>query len=341
MEILPEIMILKNTGEFMDYFRESEVKCSIIGLKSGFDISINKYREVLRLFKSCEILHIHTFNPLIAICCILSRKKIVFTEHGNFGFGRQPRFTDYINNRLKKKFINYFVHFISFNSKFTLEYAKKKYKCNSTPQKVVYNGINLKSKFPDANINNSELQKELKNRFVVGTTSRFAGFKRIDRLITGFSLFQSKKDVVLLIVGDGILRDSLEQQVNKLGNANNIIFTGFQKNVRFFQNLMDVCVFPSESEPFGLVAIETLSLGKPTIVFNDGGGITEIVDQICKEDIVNSIENLSERLEFYYLNRRSITDLAQDRINYSTRYNISNMTKEFNIIYEQLIPCVE
>ena len=62
-------------------------------------------------------------------------------------------------------------------------------------------------------------------------------------------------------------RPQLEALVGQLGLRDATHFTGFRQDARACQSFMNVCVFPSQNEPFGLVAVETLALGKPTIVF--------------------------------------------------------------------------
>jgi len=100
---------------------------------------------------------------------------------------------------------------------------------------------------------------------------------------------------------------------------------------------MDVCVFPSTTETFGLVAIETLFLGKPTIVFKDGGGITEIINGINKEDIVSDEIELVARLIYYFDNNVAISNGMKKRINYAKQFSIENMAEEFNVVYSQLM----
>jgi glycosyltransferase involved in cell wall biosynthesis len=268
-------------GELLEDFYAKDVYCHYGFLRSAYDISLKKYIYILKIFKKYDILHLHGFNPFIALCAILSRKKMIYTEHGVFGFGRKKTRADSIKKLLKKVYLNKYVDFITFNSNFTKEYAEKLYKIHNLKNKqVVYNGIEFKRKMLSQNNVDPSLLTKIQDKFVVGTTSRFAGFKRIDRLLHAFAKFQVDRKAILLLVGDGILRKELEQLTKKLEIAEKTLFTGYKYNVWDYQNLMDVCVFPSKNEPFGLVAVETLSLGKPTIVFKDGGGITEIIENI-------------------------------------------------------------
>ena len=328
-------------GGFLKAFREAGLKCFFLHLNSGYDLSPRKYLSAFRTFREYDILHFHSFNPLLAACAVISDKKIVYTEHGNFGFGRGKTWADSIKTLLLKMFLKSGVDYITFNSKFTKQLAQKRYGLDSVKSSVVYNGIDSKmNSISTAGVEKSILQK-IRGKFVIGTTSRFVGSKRIDRLIHAFADFQIDKDTVLLLLGDGALKDELEQLIEHLRLSGKIVFTGFRHNVREFQDLMDVCVFPFENEAFGLVAVETLSLGKPTIVFRDGGGIVEVIGGFSQDDVVEGISQLVERLEFYFYSRDEITKQAQGRKEYSKKFAINRMAAELDAIYKQILLCVE
>lgn len=332
------ILIGKKEGELLHKFRNVGIPYSFAKISSGYDLNIKKYYKVYKLFKQYDIIHFHSFNLFFSLSAIFSRKKIVYTEHGNFGFGRNRKKSDVLKQFLLRIFLNKFVSFVSFNSEFTRFVAEKRYKLKKVNKGVVYNGILLKNENENIKIDiEPELRKKTENKFVVGTSSRFAGFKRIDRLIKGFADFQEGKDALLLLVGDGILRKNLEELVKQYGIVKETFFTGYKQNASVYQSLMDVCVFPSQNEPFGLVAIETLALGKPTLVFEDGGGITEIINSISQNDIVKDIKDLSDRLSYYYFNRPKVTENKYRRINYAKKFDIAKMEKKFFQIYNEVL----
>ena len=147
---------------------------------------------------------------------------------------------------------------------------------------------------------NSLLKEEYSGKFVVGTSTRLAGFKRIDRLIDVFAIFQkTHQNAVLIIVGDGPEKENLIKQTKDLSIEDSVVFKGFQQEVTSFQSAFDVAVFPSQNEPFGLVAVECLKLQKPVLVFNDGGGICEIIEMFYPNDICNHKTAMVNRLLFY------------------------------------------
>jgi glycosyltransferase involved in cell wall biosynthesis len=329
-----ELLVGKKEGAGLKKLFERDTLVHFAGLKNGLDFSFSKYKKLKKFFSQFDIIHIHSFNFLVAQAAVHSGKKIVFTEHGNFGFGRKKRISDSVNYFLLKRFLRRKVDFISFNSVFTMETAHERYGLEQVNCEVIYNGIDFSN--DRAVATPDELKQKLNGRFVVGTSSRFAGFKRIDRLIRAFAEFQKDKDTILLLVGDGILRKDLEQLVWQLNIRDKTIFTGYRNEVRQLQQLMDVCVFPSENEPFGLVSIEAMSLGKPVLVFRDGGGIAELILQVSEKDVVQDTEALVERMNFYFRNREEIETGAYNRIQFAKSFDIKLMEEKFFEVYKRL-----
>lgn len=335
------ILFTSADGEFYEQFARTGLPLYSAGLTSGYDFSPVKYRRAVRLFREHQILHFHSFNPLLAQCAISANRRVVYTEHGNFAFGRKAGISDAIKSRLLKYFLNRCVYYVSFNSAFTKSISEKRYDLRNVPRSIVYNGLAIDAVTRSTQQIEDTIAGRLQARFVVGTTSRFAGFKRIDRLISAFAEFQADKaDVVLLLVGDGILRRDLEQLVDRLGISDKTIFVGYRENVYDFQSRMDVCVFPSEKEPFGIAAAETMLLGKPTIICHDGGGLVEVVGGYLTDDVVSSAHGMAERLNHYYMHRGNIAGAADKRRRYASRFNIEDTASQFRDIYQKVLSSV-
>ena len=334
------LFIGKNNGVLINEFKKIIPNCHISNLSGGFDINLWKYIKILWVFREYKILHFHSFNPFLFYAGVILRKKIVFTEHGNFGFGRKKRITDGLKLWLFKFGLNQCTHFISFNSSFSKELAEERYGLKKTNRKIIYNGINF-ANISIKKINQGIDEKILANisgKFVVGTCSRFAKVKKIERLIQGFAKFSFRKESILLLVGDGELRAELEKLVVSTGISNNTVFTGYRSEVAPYQAVMDIAVFPSKNESFGLVAIETLALGKPTIVFRDGGGITDIIEGVCPEDIVDNEEALLKRFDYYFSRRTDDgTEMKNIRVRYAHQFNVKNTAAELSDIYRKTL----
>lgn len=300
--IEPFLMIGCRKGELIESIEQSEVPHCFFGLKSGLDFAPLTIRSLIKLFRRFDVLHLHTFNPAVALAALISGRKIVNTIHGNFNLGRKIRLNDHALNFLRRLFYSRKRVLLTYNSRWAADLASLKYGIQKGRGKVIYNGL-----LPEKSMTKSTVTSDfnrMSGHYVIGTAGRFNESKRIDRLIHGFALFCSRKsDVQLVLIGDGANRAKLEKQVLDLGINDRTVFTGYRQDVREWQKRMDVSVVPSACESFGLAALESLSLGIPTILFQDAGGMLEILGDTFKDDIVKDEAELSIRLEYYYLHR--------------------------------------
>jgi len=79
----------------------------------------------------------------------------------------------------------------------------------------------------------------------------------------------------LIIVGDGSLRNYLENLTKELNIGDNVIFTGVCSDIAELMHTFDVFLLPSKTEGFGIVAIEAQACGIPSIVST---GVPKLVD---------------------------------------------------------------
>lgn len=111
---------------------------------------------------------------------------------------------------------------------------------------------------------------------VLSHVSNFRAVKRILDVIRIFEKVQRRQKARLILVGDGPERSRAEDLARELGIAEKVCFLGKQQN--FIQALQssDVFLLPSESESFGLAALEAMSCGVPVVASNTQG-IPEVV----------------------------------------------------------------
>lgn len=110
----------------------------------------------------------------------------------------------------------------------------------------------------------------LDDTFVIGHVGRFFEQKNHRFLVEIFAqIHQRNPSSVLMLVGDGELRDQVEEQIQRKGLSESVIFTGVQADVSRFYQAMDVFVFPSLYEGLGIVAVEAQSSGLPCVI-SDG-----------------------------------------------------------------------
>lgn len=112
---------------------------------------------------------------------------------------------------------------------------------------------------------------------LIGIVGRMQRWKGMHTLIGAMPrVLESHPDAHCLIVGgpypaEPDYPDELRRQAEALGVAEKVIFAGAQTNVPLWMQAMDLFVHASEREPFGIVIVEALALGKPVIACAPGG----------------------------------------------------------------------
>lgn len=137
--------------------------------------------------------------------------------------------------------------------------------------------------------------------FVVGFCGRICKEKGIRELIDGFRTFNQKNpNSKLLLVGPYDARDILPDEYKKEIEQNpNIIFTGLTEKALLpqYYSIMDVFVFPSYREGFGMCVIEASAMKVPILVSRSHGCIDSIQEHETGEYIDISAESISNGLE--------------------------------------------
>jgi glycosyltransferase involved in cell wall biosynthesis len=141
--------------------------------------------------------------------------------------------------------------------------------------------------------------------FTLGVVSRLERIKGMDLVVPAFAeVLKRFPEVRLLVVGDGSLRATMEQQAVELGCADRITWVGRQPQEELTQwyGQMDIVLMPSRSEGFGLTAIEAMANGC-VMVASNVGGLPEVVrDGVCgllhrTEDVHDMVEKICMLLD--------------------------------------------
>jgi len=124
-----------------------------------------------------------------------------------------------------------------------------------------------------------ELSPERQGPFKLVTVARLHFSKGHDTLIDAFKLLvDAGRDIVLRVVGDGPQREDLERQVADLGLTERVAFTGSVSEQQVKEEILaaDAFALASHAEPLGVVYMEAMACGVPTLGTN-AGGVAEII----------------------------------------------------------------
>jgi len=106
---------------------------------------------------------------------------------------------------------------------------------------------------------------------IIVHTSNFRPLKRVDDCIRIFKKIREKIPAKLLLIGDGPERSNCEYLAKDIGVDKDVTFYGNQESFVEILSIADLFLMPSQSESFGLSALEAMACGVPVISSNAGG----------------------------------------------------------------------
>ena len=174
----------------------------------------------------------------------------------------------------------------------------------------------------------------------IGVVSRLEPIKGMDLVVPAFAeVLKRSPEVRLLVVGDGSLRATMEQQAAELGCADRITWVGRQPQEELAQwyGQMGIVLMPSRSEGFGLTAIEAMANGC-VMVASNVGGLPEVVrDGVCgllhrTEDVLDMAAKVSALLGDYELYNRLRTQALCEVEKYSFERYVELVCNLYNKI---------
>jgi L-malate glycosyltransferase len=173
---------------------------------------------------------------------------------------------------------------------------------------------------------------------VLAHISNFRKVKRVHDVIHIFKKVQSKIPAKLLMIGDGPERHSAEQLCRTLDICDHVRFVGKQDAVEELLAICDLFIMPSETESFGLSALEAMACEVPVISSN-GGGLPELnihgktgflsapgdVDQMAHDSLL-----LLESPEM-------LAKFRQNALAQAKTFDISRILPKYEAYYEQVL----
>ena len=145
---------------------------------------------------------------------------------------------------------------------------------------AIYNGIDTDTfKFNESGRTDIRNQASLQNKTVFIAIGRFHVEKDYPNLLAAFNqLVHNQPNIHLLIVGDGELRETLEQTISDKQLTNSVTLLGVRNDIPELLSVADVFVLSSASEGFGLVVAEAMACER-RVVATDSGGVAEVLGQ--------------------------------------------------------------
>ena len=284
--------------------------------------------------ESIEVLHVHYAIPhayaAVSAKKILQGKgyniPIITTLHGTdiTLLGNQPSVRSVINYSINESDI---VTVVSENlKKETIKNFEINKEIKVIPNFIDINKLNINTKKPSSNTK------------VLTHISNFRPVKRVLDVINIFKIIDKNIDCKLFMIGDGPEKVSAEKLVNEYNLDNKVFFLGNMNDIEEVLIKTDLFLLPSESESFGLVALEAMAYSIPVLTTNKGG-ITEVVDNNQNGFTINvgNVTLMAEKAITILNNNKIYSKFSKKAFDKAMQFDIVNILPMYESEYFSLL----
>ncbi|NMH74107.1 N-acetyl-alpha-D-glucosaminyl L-malate synthase BshA [Bacillus sp. RO2] len=321
------------------YYHEVQVNQYSVFQYPPYDLALaSKMAEVAKREK-LDLLHVHYAIPH-AVCAYLAKKmtddklKIVTTLHGTdiTVLGYDPSLNDMIRFGIEGSDVVTAVSESLVQQTYDLLQPKKAIQ-------TVYN-------FIDERVYFKKDTQDLKTQYgisdeekVIIHVSNFRKVKRVQDVVKSFHLIEKQVPSKLLLVGDGPEISVVCNLVRELGLKDKVLFLGKQENLEDLYSISDLMLLLSEKESFGLVLLEAMACGVPS-VGTKIGGIPEVIDDGVTGYLsdVGNIEEIAQNAVRILGNATLHKEFAENAISrVKEHFSSRKIVEQYEDMYKQLI----
>ena len=186
--------------------------------------------------------------------------------------------------------------------------------------------------------------QEIRRRYAIDNEpimchiSNFRKVKRVDDVLKMFDKVNQKIPSKLLMVGDGPERFGLEELCAQLGLCDRVVFIGKVRETQEVLEISDLFVLPSETESFGLAALEAMAMGVPVISSNTGGipevninGETGFMSE------VGDVEDMAKNAIYILEDEDRKKNFGENALARSKVFDIDAVVRQYEDLYKTLI----
>ena len=208
--------------------------------------------------------------------------------------------------------------------------------CSNCDIRVIPNFVNLAEYHPASNGDRPTLAPA--GHKVLTHISNFREVKRVKDVIRVFARVRKAMPATLVMVGDGPDRDEAEREAATLGVSTDVRFLGRLDTVAEILQGSDLFVLPSQTESFGLAALEAMACGSPCVASNAGG---------LPEVITDGVDGLLEPPGSAEAMGRRAVDLLRDPARYdvmraaaiakAATFSSDRVVAEYEALYKEVL----
>jgi len=173
---------------------------------------------------------------------------------------------------------------------------------------------------------------------ILAHVSNFRKVKRVEDVVKVFAKIRKKMPVKLLLIGDGPDRHMAEAFCREKGISEDLKVLGKVKDTERVLGIADLFLLPSESESFGLAALEAMAAGVPVISSNTGGlpevnlhGFSGFLSNVA--DVDDMAENALDLLQ----NPEKLAQFKLQAFGQAKKFDILNILPMYENLYNKVI----
>lgn len=271
--IEPVVFCLDTVGSLGGQLQREGVPVFSYGRKPGFDFSVSTRMAKAIRARGVQVIHAHQYTPFFysALAAQFSRMRprVIFTEHGR-------HFPDVVSTR--RRLINRWIFDrladrVNAVCEFSAKSLSRLDGFSASRIEVIPNGVDLPryGRVADVKALRERVGLDPARRYIA-TVARFHPVKDHSTLFHAFAeIAPLRRDVDLLLAGDGQLRGSLEQLAHDLEITSRVHFLGVRRDVADLLRASDVFALTSVSEAASITLLEAMASGLPVVVTAVGG----------------------------------------------------------------------
>lgn len=202
--------------------------------------------------------------------------------------------------------------------------------------------------FIESKDNLQELDMDLRRRYaeddvkIITHTSNFRKVKRIEDVIKVFEKIHKEMPSKLLLAGDGPERSTAEHMAREMKICEDVIFVGKVRDTAHVLEISDLFLLPSETESFGLAALEAMAVGVPVISSNTGG-IPEVNIHGYSGYLsyVGDTEDMAKNALDLLRNEKKLRLFKEQSLKRAKDFSIDKVLPMYEELYESVVASVK
>ncbi len=176
------------------------------------------------------------------------------------------------------------------------------------------------------------------NERIITHISNFRKVKRIPDIVKIFYKIQQQIPAKLMMVGEGPEKENAELLCEELGISNKVIFFGNSNEIDKILCFTDLFLLPSETESFGLAALEAMACSVPVISTNTGGLPEVNLDGFSGYlSEVGDIDSMAENAVKIIKDDATLTTFKENAFSVARQFDIANILPLYEAVYEKAI----